>query len=309
MANLTTFLFISGDEVGGRSSLADALKTEMVSADACVKVCETLARFKCHQAILDIADASAYGKDSCVCFFTGVAATNMGKRQRAEHDLRQVQLGHHKADMTRRYLQNLQERGEIKPNQEAVFYLDGERRKVSLKRTRMNPDFRFGNQLPKTRYEVYAKAVKVSVQKKKPNRVALGRSFLKVLQEEPDNFPARYNYAVSLLHRNRMKEADVILRELVTEHPEYLFAHASLLQVLLNGGRTEEADVLLNSTAVPDETHPDAMVACLLAQTLFHEDAERDEAAYQCIKSAHEIAPEHPTVKMMIWQDYEDWQP
>ena len=172
----------------------------------------------------------------------------------------------------------------------------------------MNPDFRFGNQLPKTRYEVYAKAVKASVKKKKPNRVALGRSFLKVLQEEPDNFPARYNYAVSLLHRNRMKEADVILRELVTEHPEYLFAHASLLQVLLNGGRTEEADVLLNSTAVPDETHPDAMVACLLAQTLFHEDAERDEAAYQCIKSAHEIAPEHPTVRM-IWQDYEDWQP
>ena len=87
LANLASFRYIAGDEIGARRDLDEALKAEVPSADACVKLCETLARFKRHQELLDLADASGYRDDSGVCFFTGVAAANLDDRQRAQHDL------------------------------------------------------------------------------------------------------------------------------------------------------------------------------------------------------------------------------
>jgi tetratricopeptide (TPR) repeat protein len=403
LANLASFRYIAGDEVGARRDLDEALKAAVPSSDACVKLCETLARFKRHQALLDMADASGYRDDSGVCFFTGIAASNLGDRRRAKHDLGRVTLGHHKADMTRRYLQHLRdgssphtvrgdwpyllpyevcsfpvieaelqrdqkawlarrivvdicevvlndmpdnpadgigallfathpeatellwliakgsfgpdslriaamqglkERGATDPKQSVEVLLNGERREITLTGTRLNADFRFGEPLPKTLDALYAKTVKAGY-KKRPDWEALGANYLRIMKEAPEYYPARYNYAVSLLHRKRVVEAEPILRELVATQPEYLFAHATLLQILSNAGRKKQADALFKATAVPEETHPDAMIAWLVAQTFYHESAEHYEEARRCLETAHDINPDNPSVKS-LWTDYED---
>ena len=199
-------------------------------------------------------------------------------------------------------LQALRERGATDPEQNVEILLNGERREIALIGTRLNTDFRFGEPLPKALDALYAKTVKAGY-KKRPDWETLGANYLSIIKEAPEYYPARYNYAISLLHRKRVDEAEPILRELVAAQPEYLFAHATLLQILSNGGREKQADALVKATAVPEETHPDAMTAWLVAQTLYHEAAGRYEEADRCLESAHDISPDNPSV-MALWEDY-----
>lgn len=404
LANLVTFYTVNGEEDAAQRTLNAALACELPSADACVKVCEVLARFKRHREILELAGASGYGDEPGVSFFTGVAAANLADRARAQRDLRRIPLGYYKAEMARRYLallkenasphtvrgdwpylfsyeicpfdlvqngirldeaswlsrrivvdfceamlnesaadpetgivvlarathpeavallwlivkgtfgpdslrmaavQELDARGELSPRQELEIFLNGEHRQVACTGTRLNPDFRFGKQLPEKLEKIYSKAV-LAGYKKRPNWASIAEAYLRVIEEEPDYYPARYNYAVSLLHRNRKDEAEALLEGLVKAHPEYLFARATLLQILVGDGRMEAADALFQAGDVPLETHPDAMVAWMVAQTLYHEAAERDEEAFRCIRSAHDLSPDSPAVAA-IWRDYEDW--
>lgn len=404
LSNLVTFHTVNGDEEAAQRYLGEALACSLPSADACVKVCEVLARFKRHREILDFADRSGYGDDPGVCFFTGVAAANLDDRPRAQRDLRRMPLGHYKAEIARRYLeclgekikphtvrgdwpylfaheicpfevarnelekdeadwlsrrvvvdfceailnessaepengirmlihakhpeavellqiiakgtfgpdslrmeaiQELDARGKLDRRQGIEVFLNGKRGKVAYKGTRLNPDFRFGKQLPEKLEKLYAKAVGAGY-KKRPDWSLIGETYLRVIKEEPEYYPARYNYAISLIHRGRTDEAETVLHGLVKERPEYLFARATLLQILVNGDHMDEADTLFRSADMPEETHPDAMVVWLVAQTLYHEAAERDEEAFRCIRTAHEISPDTPAVKA-LWPDYEDW--
>jgi tetratricopeptide (TPR) repeat protein len=403
LANLATFQLVNGNEAEGEQALDQVMDMELPSADACIKVCETLARFKRHQAILDTADKSGYGHDPVVCFFTGIAAANLGLRERAQQDLKQVQPGHHKADMVQRYLRHLregssphtargdwpylislevcpveiiagniksnstdwmtrriaaycfeamlnetadkpddaiallsqvthpegtallwmlvkgtfgpdslrmaalralQERGAVKPGQQIEMHLNGARSKVATVGTRLDSEYRFGGTLPSALDKLYAKTVKAGYGKH-PDWDAIGGNYQRIMNEAPDYFPARYNFAVSLLHRGRTDEAERILRELVAPHPEYLFAPATLLQILVNKGQTQEADALVQSAATPAETHPEAMVAWMVAQTLYHVAAGRDKEACHCIEMARKISPENQAVKR-LWQDYKN---
>jgi len=404
LANLVTFYMVNGEEAAAESALNEALACELPSADACVKVCEVLARFKRHREILELADASGYGDEPGVSFFTGVAAANLGSRARALRDLRRVPLGYYKVEMARRYLdlltqkssphtvrgdwpylysyeicpfdviqngvkrdeaiwlsrrvfvdfceallnesaadpengivllssathpeavvllwlivkgtfgpdrlrmealQELDARGEVGTQHEIDLFLNGERRHVAYKGTRLNPDFRFGQQLPDKLDKLYSKAVKAGY-RKRPNWELIAETYLRVIKEAPEYYPARYNYAVSLLHRSRKDEAEVVLEELVKAYPEYLFARATLLQILVGDGRMEEADALFHAGNMPSETHPDAMVALMVAQTLYHEAGGRDEEAFRSIQNAHKLSPDSPAVAA-IWRDYEDW--
>ncbi|MDD2461389.1 MAG: tetratricopeptide repeat protein [Kiritimatiellae bacterium] len=404
LANLATFYMVNGEEEAAQHHLEEALTCTLPSADACLKLCEVLSRFKRHREILDLVDKGEYGDEPGVSFFTGVAAANLNDRPRALRDLRRIPLGYYKAEMARRYLdllkekasphtvrgdwpylfsyeicpvdliqkgighdetgwlsrrvvvdfceailnesaaepenafrmlihakhpeavallwlivkgtfgpdslrmealQELDTRGELGPGQELNLFLNGERRHVAYKGTRLNPEFRFGKYLPEKLQKCYEKAVRAGY-KKRPDWSAIGETYLRIIKEEPDYYPARYNFAISLIHRNRRDEAKTVLRGLVAEHPEYLFARATLLQILVGDDRMEEADALFQSADMPQETHPDAMVAWMVAQTLYHEAGERDEEAFRCIRSAHDLSPDSPAVAA-IWPDYEDW--
>ena len=401
LANLSTFHYINGDEALSRQCLDDALKLDMPSADACFKVCEALCRVKRHQDILDVADASPYRSNPDVCFFTGVAAANLGDRMRAKQDLSRPKESHFKAEIIRRYrahlregtaphtvlgdwpylysqevippdllevefldnpkgwrdrriildvcevfcnekpsaaaealdmlenilhpevipflwkiangsfgsdefrikaLTHLQHAGAVNPGQEVEVLINGERKKIVLSGTRLNPDFRFGGEISEELESLYIKACK-DTHKKKTNWTANGKAFQRVMKEAPDYYPARFNYAVSLFHQGRRDEAEEILRALIKEQPEYLFAWAILMHVLIGKECLAEAEELIKSAPVPEETHPLAMVAWLVAKTTFYKKTEDEDSAADAIASAYDIAPDHPTVEA-LYEEY-----
>ena len=402
MANLSALHLIRGEEEEAVCCLNKAMAMDMPSADACVKVCETLARFRRHKDILCVADRSDYAQDADLCFFTGVAAANLGKRARALADLGRIGLGYPKADMARRYLDRLREksgphtvrgdwpylyphevcpldvakaeskegdeapwfsrriaaqfceamlnetahepdtalqllsmvkhpdatdllwiivkgsfgpdslrtgalaalqnRGEVLHNQELDILQNGKRSSVVVMNTKVNPDICFGGKLPPNLDKLYREAVLAS-QKRNTDWARVGEVYRRIMREAPDFFPARFNYAVSLLHREREAEAEPILRELIEQHPAYLFAPASLLQVLTEQGRDEEADGLLRSVTIPEETHPSAMSAWLAAQTYYHEERGNYDAAERCVRAARDIDPHNRNVQR-LWKEY-----
>jgi tetratricopeptide (TPR) repeat protein len=397
LASLATLHYINGDEALSRQCLDDALKLPMPSADACIKVCEALARFKRHQDILTLADASPYRSNLDVCFFTGVAAANLGDRVRAQQDLGRQKESHYKSDVIRRYrahlregtaphtvlgdwpylysqeicphallevefldnlkgwrdrrvildvcevfcnekpsaaaealdmlenilhpdaipflwkiangsfgpdefrikaLTHLQHAGEVNPGQEVEVLIKGKREKIILNGTRLNPEFRFGGKLPEAVDAIYTKA-SMDMHKKKPNWAVIEKVFKCVMNEAPDYYPARFNYAVSLLHQGFRDEAEEILRALIQEQPEYLFAWANLLHILIGKECLAEAEKLIKKAPVPEETHPQAMAAWLVAKTCYFEAIEDDNSAADCIASAYDIDPDHPAVQAM----------
>jgi tetratricopeptide (TPR) repeat protein len=401
LANLAAFYLIKGQEQKAERHLTEALDMEIPTADACVKVCESLARFGRHQDILDVADESEYAHDSGVCFFAGIAAANLGENSLARDYLRRVGLGHHKADMAQRYLRHLQDkstphtvrgdwpyllqyeicplsvieaeikrdqadwttrrvavnvcegllnenaddadsatsmlallkhpdatallwtivkgtfgpdqlrmaalsalqkRGEIKHNQKVEMVTNGGRTTVATMGMKLDPEIRFGGMLPPALDKINIKAIKAG-QGRKPDWGKLGEDYQHIMREAQDYYPARYNYAVSLLHRQRQAEAEPILSELVEQYPGYLFAPATLLQIFTMQGRKTDAEALIRSVTLPEETHPSAMVAWLIAQALYYEYLEDFKTTRRCLEAARDVDPDHPTVKM-LWRDY-----
>ncbi|HOG49151.1 MAG TPA: hypothetical protein PKY10_01035 [Lentisphaeria bacterium] len=107
LANLSMFLLCLGDEEDAAEAVSAATKLEAPNSYAVVKVCESLARFKRHRDILKAADASDFASDPLVCFYTGVAAANLGDRKRAMRDLCCVPIGSPKRKMAKKYFQHL----------------------------------------------------------------------------------------------------------------------------------------------------------------------------------------------------------
>jgi tetratricopeptide (TPR) repeat protein len=197
-------------------------------------------------------------------------------------------------------LQVLQQRGAMDPKQPVEVLMGGKRREMTV--TRLNSDFRFAPRLPEKWEKVYIKNIQAGA-KKNADWAAMGAVYFEIMNAVPAFYPARYNYAGSLMNRNRMEEAEPILRELVAAHPEYLFASATLLQLLCFQKRMEEADAFIKVVPMPEETHPDAMVAWFLAQNMYYEAAHRPKEARKSIEQALEISPDHPRVKA-LWKLY-----
>jgi len=395
LASMATFLYTSGEEEAARRFLEEALLLDMPSEDACIKVCETLARFKLHDVILAVADDSGYGQCDNMRFFTGVAAANLGDFQRAEQDLGQITLRHFKVDMARRYLRMLQDGekphtvmgtwpyfisleicpleflvrknecdyetfhesriyldfceallnesvanpevaatslgflrhpeaatlfwtlvkgtfgpdeyrtaalqqleilGEIKTGQFVEVYLGGERRQVQSQTVKLNSNFRFGKELSKKLQKLLEKAVKEG-KKRSPDWTVVIEAYQQILREEPDHYPARYNYAVTLIKTARAEEAELILDALVAEQPEYLFARATLVQLYFFRGDIERAEALIKTAVLPSETHPAAMAVWALAQAGFYEKIGEHEMARRCAEAAYDFDPDNVNVQ------------
>ena len=402
LANLAYFYYIKGDEFRTKRFIKEALESEIPSADACVKVCEMLARFKRHQDIIDFASTTEFQSDSSVCFYTGVAAANLGDKKHAKNYLRKVPIGYHKASMAQRYLEHLRENtsphtvgsdwpyllsyeicplevlksiiildeetwinnlafvdfceailneipddtelatnilsklkhpsatkmllaivkgsfgpdalrfealcilkesGKIDQDQSIKMHMKGNREKVSFKTTSLNSDFSFGDPLPPKLDKQNIKAIKL-MQKRNPDWKSIDEIHTKIMRERPEFYPARYNYAISLLRRGRTAEAKLVVEELVEKYPEYLFARSTLIQLLLNEDRVEKAEELITSMPDLEETHPDTMAVWMIGQALYFEHIEDYEEAFECVRSAHNISPDLQAVKN-LWERYE----
>jgi tetratricopeptide (TPR) repeat protein len=193
----------------------------------------------------------------------------------------------------------LQRRGVLGPDQELEMQMRGVRGKVALRNSRLNPDFRFAGPLPEALEALYVETLE-EAQRSRPKWEKVEANCRRILEEKPSFLPSRYNLAVSFVQRDRLQEGEAILRELVAANPEYLFARAALLEVLSVDGRIEEAKELVRTAPMLEETHPDAMVAWILAQAVFQRDIGDVEAALACMENAYQINPDHPTVRRLM---------
>ena len=402
LCNLASFYYIKGDLISARRFLDMAVESEMPSVDACVKVCEVLARFHLHQDILNFVSTTEFENDPNICFYTGIAAANLDDRERAQSDLARVPLGYHKAAMARRYLDHLSEGSaphtvsgdwpylllyeicpydlikkssdselnewahravmadvceamlnesvdEVKPvagiisglkhpNATELLWkivkgsygpdelriealnilkmngnidrkeiikvlLDGEIREIDLTSTCLNSDFRFGEKLPPKLDKQYTRVIKI-MQKKKPDWDAADKLLQGIMREAPDYYPAKYNYAITLLQRRRKKEAEPIVREIVEAYPEYLFARSTLLQILLADDRIDEAEELITSLPKIEDTHPDAMAVWMTGQVIYYEYLEDYDKAADYAQKAYDLAPHLASVQR-LWESYQ----
>ncbi len=190
----------------------------------------------------------------------------------------------------------LQERGAVQPDEPVEMLLNQKRSTVASVGLALNPEYRFGGKLRRALDKLYTKAVRDS-QKPNPDWKKLGRAYADIMRAAPDFYPARYNYAISLLHQNHHAEAEPILRDLNEKHPDYLFAAATLLQLYMMRHRDEEAKALLEAVKLPDETHPSAMVSWMVAQHMYWEEQGESDASEQCLQMVRDLAPGHPILQ------------
>lgn len=194
-----------------------------------------------------------------------------------------------------RALSMLQERGEVKADQPIEMLVNGKRTSVQSVGMKLNPEIRFGGDLPVHLEKIYTKAIQ-DAQKRNPNWKKVGEAYQEVIRELPEFYPARYNYATTLMQRERYAEAEPILRELTEQHPGYLFATSTLLQLYMMQQREAEAESLFMSVKMPEETHPSAMISWLAAQYLYLDRKGEYDAADQCLDMLRDLNPDHPLV-------------
>lgn len=395
-ASLSVFLLVAGDEQASRDALDEALDSDMLNSDACVKVCETLARFKRHKDIIELTGehAAIYSNDPGLHFYAGVAAANLGMKDEALASLRRVHVGYYKARMAQRYidwlkadspplsvmgdwpyllsqeicplkimeaqiqkdeaawsaslialhlceamlneslddiekmlpymrickhpetdrmlghiikgkvgpdalrlhaLTLLHERGVIKRNEPVTLFMNGAYRETIYQGAQLNPAHRFGPELPPHLQQRYEKAVRAAHEKFVVWK-ELGEEFRQIAVAAPDFYPARFNQATCLLHQGQHKKAEALLKPIVADHPEYLFAAGALVQLYLRTGRAKKAGELIQTIEIPDETHPSAMAQWMVAQTLYAEEMDDMDTAMRCIESAKNIDPNSPLI-------------
>jgi len=406
LANLSMFLLCLGDEEGAAEAVSAATKLEAPNSYAVVKVCESLARFKRHRDILEVADASDFASDPLVCFYTGVAAANLGDCKRAMRDLRCVPIGNPKRKMAKKYFRHLKnktqpdtirkdwpyllpeeyyisslskgdeasqkalmscrhvvdfveamlnqrpekkttktvmqmleacqhpeatallwlivkgtfgsdeiraeaavvlmQKGEIQPGDQVKFLTSGENTEHEMVQVALNPEFKF-SELPPELDKSYRELI-LAAHENFPDWPKIISAYEKLMPKAPQYYPFRYNYAVALYYSNQHEEAESIFRSLIAEYPEYLFPRSTLLIHLLGTDRLDDAKQLVSETKIPKETHPDALVAWLVALTMYCEADGMNAAAYRTLKMARKIAPKNSSVVSLWWrwEDYDE---
>jgi tetratricopeptide (TPR) repeat protein len=198
----------------------------------------------------------------------------------------------------------LTEKGEIQQDEAVKFLSRGEITGQNMFSVCLNPDFKFGELSPELKPS--HKKLVIEGRKRSANWPKIIREYEKLMPKAPQYYPFRYNYAVGLAQCKRLKEAETILRSLVAEHPEYLFARATLLTLLGSTDRLDEAKELVQATELPKETHPDAYVAWLVSLTMYFEAIEENADAFKHIQFAQTIAPDDPNVQE-LWEDWKDY--
>lgn len=101
-----------------------------------------------------------------------------------------------------------------------------------------------------------------------------------IIAAVPGDPRAYHNLAVALAGRGRDREAEEQLRQAMRIDPAYLFAPATLSQLLCRDGRVAEARALLGTVMLPARVHPSALATFHLARATVAR-AEGDEAGYR----------------------------
>ena len=161
------------------------------------------------------------------------------------------------------------DRGDIKSGDVLDVQLKGERHQVKELTIDLDPNHVLC-ELPEEIAGDYTDTVLAS-HAENPDWERIAGRYKEILNRCPAFFPAEFNYATALLNfRDDTEEAEKIARRLIRDYPEYLFAHAMLLNILTEKNRYEEGMQLIRSVKIPEKMHPDTWNEWLVAQFRFH---------------------------------------
>ena len=201
-----------------------------------------------------------------------------------------------------RAFQELQKRGVLKAGEPFSMLVNGEVREVKLTQCQLNPEYQFADPLPPEWEDVYFASVD-EARAPDPDWAFVESSCRRVMEAFPEHHSARFNYCAALRNQNREDEAEPILWDLVKRAPDYLFARAALVQLLVDQDRLKEAGKLIDTTPEVKETHPAAMVVWLLAQSEYHDVSGDEDIADEMLLQALEIDPDNPRANQLC-EDY-----
>ena len=172
----------------------------------------------------------------------------------------------------------LVERGDVKSGDEVELQYHGKKNKVSLLSVELDPAYEFCP-LPEEIAGEFKNTISAT-HENNPDLGAIVERYRKIIRQCPAYFPAEFNLAgVLYYHSMNIDEAERIARRLVAEHPDYLFAHSLLLDILSRKKLYKEAEKLLKDTEIPAKTHPDALKIWLKSQFMFYiRQKKTDEA-------------------------------
>ena len=184
--------------------------------------------------------------------------------------LKKLVSGSFGSDELRRYASAiLVERGDIKSGDVFEMQSKGRKEKSQQFTIELDPEHKFCP-LPEKIAEEYEKIVFSACEEKTDWEKIAGR-YREMLRKCPDFFPAEYNLAVAIYNSGvKSDEPEKIVRRLVQEHPDYLFAHAMLLDILGCQEHYEEGMQLIKTLKMPEKTHPDAMKQWFISQGRFY---------------------------------------
>lgn len=184
--------------------------------------------------------------------------------------LRKLATGSIGTDELRSYAAHcMLDRGDIKSGDVLEMQLNGTRHPVKELTIDLDPDYKLCP-LPDEIAKDYTDTV-IASHAEDPDWESIAERYKAIFSRCPSFFPAEFNYAAALLNfRDDSEEAEKIARRLVQDHPEYLFAHAMLLNILTEKACYEEGMQLIRSVEIPEKMHPATWNEWLIAQFRFY---------------------------------------
>jgi hypothetical protein len=118
------------------------------------------------------------------------------------------------------------------------------------------------------------------------------RLLTQALAQDPDDPSLRNNLSATYSWLGRLKEAEAITRQIVAEHPDYLFGITNLIPYLINEGKVAEAQALIDPLLRRKRMHFGEFGAVASAQVSLLIAEERFDAAESWLEMWEQAHPE-----------------
>ena len=119
----------------------------------------------------------------------------------------------------------------------------------------------------------------------------LAMGYRSLREKYPDYLPVRNNLAAALIAMGQYEEGEAILREIMTNHPQYLFAQAGLIHLYCSQNRFDEAEQIIKTTQMPRKANNGTMASYWGACVEFYAMKNKLNIAKQYLDMIAQVAP------------------
>jgi tetratricopeptide (TPR) repeat protein len=185
--------------------------------------------------------------------------------------LKDFALGQNGTDQMRNRTANMLAQAQIIPKDKVRLWMEGEWREVMLLAYEFHDDLLYKHSKQVGR--LLGQAIQLLHYHQKEEAIEAEMLLRKALEMEPDSPDLMNNLALATLLQDKEAESNALIQQIVAQHPDYVFAKASLAKLHLIDGEVEAAEELLKPFLSRDRFHfsefgafCDAYIELLLAK-------------------------------------------